>query len=72
MQSKGNDERETHPLREARAAKGLTQQQLADAAGTDRRTVIRTEKDTEPLVTTAIRLARGVDKSVEDLWGGEV
>ncbi|HEX6457097.1 MAG TPA: helix-turn-helix domain-containing protein [Solirubrobacterales bacterium] len=68
MQAKGNDEG-THPLRVAREDRDLSQGALAERAGVDRRTVIRTEQGTEPLVTTAIKLARGVGKRVEDLWG---
>lgn len=70
MQPKSNDD-QAHPLRVARLEKKLTQQQLADRSGTNRRTIIRTEKGREPLVKTAISLARGVEKTVEDLWGGE-
>jgi len=62
-------ERQGHPLSSAREAKELSKSQLAKEAGVDRRTVIRTEQGTEPLVTTAIKLARAVGRSVEDLWG---
>lgn len=68
MQAKSSGEA-IHPLRAAREERGVSQRQLAKDTGLDRRTIIRTEQGTEPLVTTAIKLAQGVGKKVEDLWG---
>jgi len=61
-----------HPLRKAREERdGMTQTKLAEVTGLDRATVYRTERGKEPLVTTAIKLARGVGKSVEELWDAD-
>ena len=63
----------THPLREAREKRGWSLQDLADASGVgDRTTIHKIEKGHEPGVTKAIRLARAVEMTVEDLWGARV
>lgn len=62
----------THPLREAREERGWSLQDLADAAGLDRTTIYKIEKGHEPGVTKAIKLASAVEKTVEDLWGGQL
>ena len=61
----------SHPVAEARRAKGLSQNDLATAVGVDRTTVYRIEKGDPPGVFLAILLASVLGKSVEDLWGAE-
>ena len=57
-------------LREARRAAGLTQKALAERAGTTILTVKRLEHGRhEPLVGTALALARVLDTTVEALFG---
>jgi putative transcriptional regulator len=59
-----------HPVRVARAAHGLTQETLAAAVGVTRQTVISIESgDYAPSVILAIRIARSVESTVEELWG---
>jgi putative transcriptional regulator len=59
-----------HPVRVARSAFGFTQESLAAAVGVTRQTVISIESgDYAPSVVLAIRIARCVQSSVEDLWG---
>lgn len=59
-----------HPVRAARTAQGLTQESLATAVGITRQTVISIESgDYAPSVLLAIRIARCVQVTVEDLWG---
>jgi putative transcriptional regulator len=59
-----------HPVRVARNAYGFTQETLAAAVGITRQTVISIESgDYAPSVVLAIRIARCVQTSVEDLWG---
>jgi putative transcriptional regulator len=59
-----------HPVRIARTAHGFTQETLANAVGITRQTVISIESgDYAPSVVLAIRIARCVQTTVEDLWG---
>ena len=59
-----------HPVRIARNATGFTQETLAAAVGVTRQTVISIESgDYAPSVVLALRIARCVKASVEDLWG---
>lgn len=59
-----------HPVRVARANFGFTQESLAVAVGVTRQTIISIESgDYAPSVILAIRIARCVEKSVEELWG---
>ena len=48
----------------------LTQQELADAVGVSRQTLISMETgDYAPSVYLALRIARALESSVEALWG---
>jgi putative transcriptional regulator len=59
-----------HPVRVARTANGYTQESLAAAVGITRQTVISIESgDYAPSVVLAIRIARCVHATVEELWG---
>lgn len=59
-----------HPVRAARAKVGLTQEALAEAVGVSRQTIISIESgDYAPSVVLALRIARRVDSTVEQLWG---
>ncbi|MDP9399804.1 MAG: helix-turn-helix transcriptional regulator [Actinomycetota bacterium] len=62
------------PLARWRWLRGLTQNELAEQAGTDRRTLARLEQGAEPGVLTALRLARALEVRVEDVFtlGGSV
>lgn len=55
-------------IRQRRLQSQMTQQQLADAAGVSRLTVLKTENDSsEPLAQTIEALADALGVSVEDL-----
>jgi transcriptional regulator with XRE-family HTH domain len=55
-------------LKRARFRAGLTQQELADKAGTTQTTVARIERDAvEPEVTTIRKLAGALDVRIADL-----
>lgn len=57
-------------VRLRRRERALTQQELADAVGVSRQTVISMETgDYAPSVYLAVRIARALDSSVEALWG---
>jgi len=65
-----------HPVesrvRAARIERGLSQAELADAAGLTRQAIYSIESNHYlPNVTTALRLARTLDRRVEDLFGLE-
>jgi putative transcriptional regulator len=58
-------------LARARYQAGLTQPELAEAAGTTRSTIARLEAgDNTPSVDLAIAIARVLGESVETLFGG--
>lgn len=60
-------------LREFRAKKGLTQMQIADVLGCQQGLVSQYERGVyTPSVHNALRLARALGTTVEDLFGGEV
>ena len=56
------------PLRVHRAARGLSQQALAERAGVGIRTVTRIEQHKNPTLTTARRLARALDLPLVELF----
>jgi putative transcriptional regulator len=58
------------PLRDARERAGMTQDGLAELAGITRRFVSQLEREKqEPRVVTAIKVARALNTTVEDLFG---
>ncbi len=57
-------------VRARRKEAGLTQQQLAEAVGVSRQTVLSLESgDYAPSVYLALAVARTLDTTVEALWG---
>lgn len=59
-------------LREFRAKKGLTQMQIADVLGCQQGLVSQYERGVyTPSLHNALRLARALGTTVEDLFGGE-
>lgn len=57
-------------VRSRRREKGLTQAELAEAVEVSRQTVITLETgDYAPSVYLALRVARTLDATVEELWG---
>lgn len=55
-------------IAEARAAAGLTQENLAEATGIDRRSLQRYEVgETDPTVGRVLRISRAVDVPLADL-----
>jgi len=57
-------------IKSVRKKKGITQQELADAVGVTRQTIIAVEKGNyTPSVLLALKLSQYVDKSVEDVFG---
>ncbi|MCI9056298.1 MAG: helix-turn-helix transcriptional regulator [Oscillospiraceae bacterium] len=59
-------------LRAARAAKGLSQQGLADLAGVSRQTINAIEQgDYNPTIRLCIAICRALDRTLDDLfWDG--
>jgi putative transcriptional regulator len=56
-------------LEQLRAAKGWTQQELADRAGVSRQTIISLERGRyNPSILLAFRLARQFDVKIEDIF----
>ena len=56
-------------LRAARAAKGLSQQGLADLAGVSRQTINAIEQgDYNPTIRLCIAICRVLDKTLDDLF----
>ncbi len=56
-------------MKAARAALDLSQQQLADAVGVSRQTIIAIENDKyDPTLALAMRLARHLGTTVEELF----
>ncbi len=60
-------------IRERRTQLGITQAGLGEQVGVSRQTVISMETgDYAPSVFLALRVARALATSVEDLWGSSV
>ena len=59
-------------LRAARAAKGLSQQGLADLTGVSRQTINAIEQgDYNPTIRLCIAICRALDRTLDDLfWDG--
>ena len=56
-------------LKSARAAKDLSQQQLADLVGVSRQTLNAIEKgDYTPTIQLCIRICKALDKTLNDLF----
>lgn len=60
-------------LKSARAAKDLSQQQLADLVGVSRQTINAIEKgDYNPTIHLCIAICKALDKNLDDLfWENE-
>lgn len=57
------------PIRDRRKVDKLTQAELADAVGVSRQTIVAIEKgDYSPSVFLALRIARELDTTVEELF----
>ena len=56
-------------IREARTAKGLTQEQLASAVGVRRETIMRLEKaQYNPSLKLAVNISRTVEAPIEEIF----
>ncbi len=56
-------------LKAARAAKGMTQQDLADAVGVTRQTIVAIEKgDYNPTVRLCVDICKTLGKTLDDLF----
>ena len=56
-------------IREARTAKGLTQEQLASAVGVRRETIMRLEKaQYNPSLKLAVDISRTVEAPIEEIF----
>lgn len=61
-----------HPVRSRRKAQRLTQAELAQAVGVSRQTIVAVEQgDYAPSVFLALRLARTLATTVEELFGDQ-
>ncbi len=59
-------------LKSARAAKDLSQQELADAVGVSRQTINLIEKgDYNPTIRLCIAICRTLDRTLDDLFWEE-
>ena len=59
-------------LKSARAAKDLSQQELAERVGVSRQTISQIERgDYSPSVTLALKIAKVCDAKVEDIFSYE-
>ena len=59
-------------LKSARAAKDLSQQQLADAVGVSRQTINAIEKgDYNPTIRLCLAICRVLDRTLDDLFWPE-
>lgn len=59
-------------MKAARAAKNLTQQQLADLVNVSRQTINAIEKgDYNPTISLCIRICKALDKTLNDLFWDE-
>ena len=59
-------------LRSARAAKGLSQQALADLVGASRQTINAIEQgDYNPTIKLCVAICRTLGKSLDELFWGE-
>jgi putative transcriptional regulator len=57
-------------IRSRRRDRAITQQDLADSVGVSRQTVISMETgDYAPSVYLALKVARALESTVEELWG---
>lgn len=60
-------------LREFRKNQGMTQMQIADVLGCQKSSVSQYERGVHtPSLHNALRLARALNTTVEELFGGEV
>ena len=58
-----------HRLRSARAAKGLSQQALADLVGVSRQTVNAMEQgDYNPTIRLCVAICRALDRTLDELF----
>ena len=59
-------------MKSARAALGLSQQELADAVGASRQTINAIEQgDYNPTINLCIAICRALDKTLDDLFWEE-
>lgn len=61
-----------HPLRHAREARGLSQDELTRRAGISYGTVRRIEKGKSYTIETAGKLAQALDLPLAEVWGWQV
>lgn len=69
MRTDPRDRGNNSPITSLRLAKGMTQQQLAEAVGCLRGDISRWERgERRPSIGSAIKLARALDCKIEDLF----